>query len=99
MVMLLEKTPRPSNGMSISSRTLLCAPSAPIRYWPVKTLPTTLDVFGEDGDGFVILLDLDDLEPIRDLCASSFGALPKDWLETRLSDEYGGKGSTRRRPR
>ena len=40
-----------------------------------RTLPTTLDVFGEDGDGVVILLDVDDLEPVRDLCASSFGAV------------------------
>ena len=30
--MLLEKTPRPSNGIPHSSRALLCAPSAPTRY-------------------------------------------------------------------
>ena len=88
MVMLLEKTPRPSNGMFISSRTLLCAPSAPIRYWPVKGRSRPLSTsLARTVTAVVILLDVDDLEPVRDLCASSFGALPQDWLETRLSDE------------
>ena len=36
MVMELENTPRPSTGMSSSSRTLLWAPSAPIRYRPLR---------------------------------------------------------------
>ena len=48
---------------------------------------TALNIFGEDGDAFLLLLDIDDFEPVRDLRAGSFGALPQDRLETRLSDE------------
>ena len=52
-----------------------------------RTLLTALNIFGEDGDAFLLLLDIDDLEPVRDLRAGSFGAMPQDWLETWLGDE------------
>src|SRR5262249_54747450 len=51
------------------------------------TLLTALNIFGEGDDALLLLLDIDDLKPVRDLRASSFGALPQYGLETRLSDE------------
>jgi hypothetical protein len=39
-------------------------------------LATALDIFGEYGDAVVVLIDVDDLETIRDLGAGLLGAPP-----------------------
>ena len=67
MVTLFENTPRPSNAMPSSSRTVLCAPSAPIRYCaaqPGSRLPVSTSLDGQ-RDAVGILLDADHLVPGR----------------------------------
>ena len=94
--MLLENTPRPSNGIPSSSRTLLCAPSAPTRYFP-RSATLLADARRHARDGHAVGI-LRRRRPPRGRPAPSRRPprrAAQDRLQTGLRDEQPPAGAER----
>ena len=94
MVMLFEKTPRPSNGIP-RARAPCCVRRRRRQYCPQAALLAGVDVLHGERDAVGILIDAHHLLAFEDLGAGGFGASAQNGLEARLRDEQPPAGTER----